>query len=253
MNRQAPPSLSDKFASAIAWWRDAGVDLDFNDSPTNWMGNAQQASEIQGSEEEPQAPASAKSDFSDRIGGDPRNWPKSLDAFSSWWLSEESLAEGEPDLRVPPRGPARPELMVIVPEPQPGDTRRLLDGTDGTFLANVFSAMEIDETSVYLASAIPRNMPLADWEELARRGLGEVVLHHVALVAPRRVLVLGRNMLPLLAHDPATGNADFLEIGDNGNKGMIPLLASWDLATLRARAKARAGLWRRWLRWTESN
>lgn len=139
--------------------------------------------------------------------------------------------------------------MILVPEPEADDTSLLLSGPQGILLESMLRAMGIGEGEVYIASALPRHTPLADWAGLARSELGDLTLHHIRLVAPQRLLILGRNILSLVSNDPAQNDAPLTEIGhDSGN---IPVLAAWDLPALLLRAKARARFWADWLDWTE--
>ena len=89
---------------------------------------------------------------------------------------------------------------------------------------------------------------MPDWDRIAGAGLGQLAAHHVALVAPKRLLCFGSSILPLLGHDPANSPADFRELDQEGRK--VPLMAARDLAALVERPRWRAALWQRWLDWT---
>ena len=101
------------------------------------------------------------------------------------------------------------------------------------------------EAEVYIASALPRHTPLADWSALAARGLGAVVAHHVSLVAPRRVIAFGGNVLSLLGHDPTQNAAISLSVNQEGS--LVPLMPARELGMLLERPAAKAGFWQRWL------
>lgn len=176
--------------------------------------------------------------------------PADLSAFQSWWLSEPSLDAGQVTRRVPPRGSAGAELMIVVPGPEEEDCEQLLSGVHGRLVAGLLSALRIAEDRAYLASALPRHTPLPDWDDLARQGLGAVLRHHVELVRPRRLLVFGSNVLSLLGHDPAKRPAALEAI--NPGSPAFPLLVELDLAALLARPRAKAGLWNRLLEWTQA-
>lgn len=245
--------------SATDWWKDAGVDRLFNDQPTSWLHDMQ--AEVRAEPTPPHvddAPgskaiqsvhiiaAAAASPFPDRA-----SWPKGLEEFIPWWLSEPSFDAGGTNPRIAPRGPVNAELMVIVPGPEAEDQEFLLSGAHGGFLDAMLDAMGIAPGKVYRASALPRHTPLADWNLLAEQGLGDIVRHHVDLVAPQRLMVLGQNILPLLGHDMAQSPAH-LRFLAHGNTH-IPVLAGWDIGSLLGRAKARSGIWQRWLEWTSAD
>lgn len=246
-------SLSEQISAAFGWWAEAGVDLQFADEARSWLAPPStdiaqstdaepQAQVIRQPEEPPTAPATS-------VGGAPEDWPRDLAAFTQWWLASGELATGGTGATIPPRGTASPRLMVLVPEPEVDDTGRLLSGPQGKLLDSMLRAMEISESETYVASVLPRHTPLADWAGLARSGLGKLTLHHVRLAAPERLLVLGRNILPLISNDPAQIDAPVTEISHDS--GPIPVLVGWDLPALLLRAKARGRFWRDWLDWTE--
>jgi len=142
---------------------------------------------------------------------------------------------------------ASPELMVLVPEPESGDRDVLLSGPHGNFIDNMLRAMGLAAGEVYFASALPRPLPGADWHALAASGLGEVLRHHVALAAPRRLVAFGSNILPLFGNDLPQSPAGLREINLEGRS--IPLLFAREIAGLLGRPRWKAELWRSWLGW----
>lgn len=239
------------FAAALEWWRNAGIDHVFHDDPTCWTEPAEKpanaerpaaplARPVRPNPAQPAAPAAS----------DPSTWPTELSAFTEWWLSEAWLDQGRTEGRVAPRGPLGAELMVIVPEPEREDREKLLSGPAGRMLDAILSAMGHDSDQVYVASALPRHTPMADWAELARRGMGEALCHHVRLASPKRLIAFGGNIPPLFGNTPPQRPA-ILEIFKHEELS-IPLLAARDLAALMERPRWKAGLWQAWLEWAES-
>jgi DNA polymerase len=76
-----------------------------------------------------------------------------------------------------------------------------------------------------------------------------MVAHHVALAQPRRILVLGRNILPLCGHDPAQSAQKLHSFNHEG--GRVPALFAEGLGQLLEKPRLRARLWQRWLDWTD--
>ena len=238
------PFTSETIRAAQEWWALAGVDMAFTDEPGSWLpeadeGTAPAASPVRA---EVQAAPSAPS-----LGGDPASWPQTLADFDAWWLAEPTLGLGSTAPRPGHRGPADAKLMVIVPQPEIEDGETLLSGPQGALLANVIGAMGLSADEVRLGTALPRPSPAADWTALDHAGLGALTRHHVALAAPKRLLVLGRNVLPLLGCDPALDPRQPAACDCNGKK--IPLLAARDPAVLLTSPAARRSLWQRWLQW----
>lgn len=243
-------NLSDNIAAAFDWWHDAGVDFDFHDEPTDWLARPEEQQVVQSAESFPKAvqqpvePAPAET--VDLLGLNP---PQDLAAFHAWWMEEPGLDQIGPRGRVAPRGEAGAELMVLVVDPEEGDRDRLLSGTQGKLLFRMFAAMGLDETQVYLASALPRHTPMADGETLSRAGFAKVLLHHVELVRPKKVVAFGTNILPLLQHNAAQDPQSLREI--NHESANTPLLVAEGLDSMLAMPRLKARFWRRWLEWTD--
>lgn len=238
------PTLAESIAAAQAWWREAGVDFAFRDEPQPWLAeDARAEAPAPRVAEKPAAPAKP------RIGGDPGSWPQDLPAFRQWWLDEPSLDQGGLSPRIAPRGEAGAALMLLVPMPEAEDGDTLLSGAEGRLLSSLATAMGLVSEKVYLAAALPRHTPVPDWDRLAADGLGEVLLHHIRLVQPRRLIVLGTRILPLLGHDPAQAAPAVSELAIHG--APVPMLTSYAPERLLGNARQRAGLWRAWLDWTD--
>ncbi|MDT0508239.1 hypothetical protein [Novosphingobium sp. MMS21-SN21R] len=241
---------STSLTAAMAWWRDAGLDGTFVDEPQDWLAEARRAKE--------QAPAPAMKPLRDLppaadsvptvTVGTKENWPQALADFSPWWLAEGALAPAGLR-RLPPIGAAQAELMVLVPMPAADDGDALLSGRAGRLLDAMLSAMAIDKAQTYLASALPAHVPMPDWQALGAVGIGDVLLHHIALAAPKRLLILGASgVSALLGHDP-TNLAHGLRAINQETAGMA-VMPAWDLDAMLARPALKAGFWSRWLDWT---
>ncbi|MDB5726408.1 MAG: hypothetical protein JWQ16_3162 [Novosphingobium sp.] len=247
MDGPAKPDIAAEIAGALEWWRDAGVDCDFTDDPADWLAKAAEP-EPESTGPQPAAPPAVSVPPRALIGGPPEAWPRDLAAFQAWWLTEPSLDHGDLARRIPPRGTVGAELMILVADPEEGVPEILGASPQGKLLAGIIAALGLDDAKVYVASALPRPTPMPDWRQLAADGLGEVVAHHVALAAPKRLLVFGNGVSSLLGHDPANKPASSLGFNHDGRS--LPLLAAMDLAALLARPRAKAGLWQRLLDWT---
>ena len=260
-----PDWLRASFEAALGWWNEAGVDSSFHDQPTDWLAAARD-SKAGPANSDPQPaivsvePPKRTTDARERIvaseqmatiGGNPSHWPQKLEDFGGWWLSEASLSTAPAAGRVPPAGPADAPLMVLVPGPEPGDAQVLLSGREGKLLDAILAAMGLSRSEVYLASALPAAMAMPDWQALHDAGLGNVVMHHVALARPKKLLVMGKtDISSLIAHDPAN-NAAFLPTV-NQQRASVPLALDFALATLLAQPSLKRRIWMNWLEWTEA-
>ncbi|MCZ8369343.1 MAG: hypothetical protein O9293_05145 [Porphyrobacter sp.] len=269
MTRLAP-SLAQEFESALAWWQMAGVDCDFVDDATTWLGDRAEAAPAvargAGIRARPDAPAAkregteaaptrealspappaqsapARRDF---LGDSP---PSDLAAFRQWWMETPALDAARGFPRVPPRGQAGAALMVLVPQPEAEDREALLSGPQGRLLANIIAALGLDESAVYIAAALPSHTPLADLPALAASGMDAVTMHHIALAAPQRVLVFGTGLAPMLGTTP---EQYLREINHNGRK--VPASLSETLDALMDMPRLKARFWRRWMEWSATN
>lgn len=236
-------------ASALAWWREAGVDHAYHDEPEAWL-RADEAVSPAGAGQAPAPPPVAPAPEPARIGGDRSAWPTDLAQFVQWWREEPSLDGGRVLGRVPPRGEPHAPLMVLVAEPEPEDEAngQLLSGANGRLLDAFLGAAGLAAAPVWRASALPRHTPQADWRSLAEAGLGDVLAHHMRLAGPARVIVFGLNLLPLLGHDPAQRTANLRFV--NQEAPSISALFAPDLGHLVQRPGAKAAFWRSWLDWS---
>ncbi len=260
----SPPSpperstLAEEFAAAQEWWRDAGVDYDYADDAAQWLsgpaasdtGPARQSPQKQ-RQEQPQTPGNeeAKPVTPTMLGGEKQNWPTDLAAFQNWWLAEPGLDGGGSFPRVAARGSTGAALMVIVAEPEQTDTNILLSGPQGQLLGNILAAMGIPREETYLAAALPRHTPMPDWVNLQAAGLDILLHHHIALAAPQKICVLGRNIWPLLGHNLAHAAANLPDF--NHDSRSVPVMGAEGLAELLRSAPRRARFWKRWLEWTD--
>jgi len=245
---QAPLSPVDRIAAVLDWWRAAGVTQAFHDAPQDWLAPPEdKAAPARTALPVPEAPPEPPPP---PLGGDPARWPTDLPAFAEWWLAEPTLPFT--GVRVPPRGVAGAELMVLLPMPESEDGTELLSARQGRLVNGIARALTVAEDRLYIASALPCHQALPDWGALREAGLDAVLQHLVTLARPRRLLVLGAgDILPLLGHDPAQATPGIHPLSAVGVDK--PVLASFAPDALLARWQLRAQLWRALLDWTDGD
>ena len=236
--------------AAFAWWREAGVDLDFADDATDWL---EQEAAPAASETRPNATKMAGPEKTvptekkvDLLGENP---PQDLASFHDWWLSEPTLDRIGIRGRIAPKGPVNADLMVVVIAPEESDTQSLLSGPLGGLFDGFLRAAGLDRDKVYLASALPRHMPIVDGNAMVSAGYDKVLMHHIALASPNRLLVFGKNILPLLGHEAAQEPVDLANINYADRK--LPLLVAEGLDSMQSMPRLKARFWRNWLDWTD--
>lgn len=239
-------------SAALDWWREAGVDCDFTDVANSWLAAPSEDKSIEQANVDRPKPATPAPDVQqeaapaiDLLGDSP---PADLDQFHSWWLGEPGLDNIGPRGRIAPEGTANAQLMVLVMDPEQGDRDGLLTQTQGRLLDAMLRAMGTDRSRIYLASVLPRHTPMADGTAMAVAGFDKVLRHHIGLAAPKRIIALGSNILPLLGHNVAQDPARFHEFAhDSGTSG---LMAGEALESMLSMPRLKARFWRRWLEWT---
>jgi DNA polymerase len=239
-------ALAGAIDAALTWWRDAGVDGDFTDTPLDWLtaasqsGKASAPAHVAPARTPPPEPAVV-------FAGGREAWPRDLQQFCLWWMAEPDLAPAGA-IRIPPSGPESPALMVVVPMPEAADSETLLSGPAGRVLDGLLAAAGLSRPLVYCAAALPSRIAAPDWTALAQQGMGDVLAHHIALVRPQRLLFFGQNGISTLLRHDSANNAPLLpSLNHEGAK--VPALTAYDLESIVARPALKAGLWNRWLDW----
>ena len=263
-----PPgfTLAREFEAALAWWQAAGGDCDYRDDATAWLAEAPAAPAPSSGDK--RAPLPGQFAASQALTGDTKAMPTrtapsapnrtpqrrdllgesppaDLAAFRDWWMNAPELHGARLNPRVAPRGPGGAGLMVLVPQPEASDRERLLDGPQGRLLANILAAIGLDESAVYIASALPCHTPMADLPALAASGMDAVTAHHIALAAPRQLLVLGTALAPMLEAQWADGLREI-----NHSSGKVPVMVSETLEAMMDMPRLKARFWRRWMEWS---
>jgi DNA polymerase len=164
-------------ASALDWWRDAGVDTIVEDTPFPWL------------DAPPPVPASAVPAVA--AAPAPTALPETLDAFAGW-----RTGPGLPDsdwggAAIAASGPAGAELMILVDCPERGDREALMEGPVGRLFDNMLAAIGRSRADVRLASVCARRPAIGRVPRDVEARLGEIARHHVSLAAPKRLLAMG--------------------------------------------------------------
>lgn len=216
-------------ASALEWWRDAGVDMLVEDQPRDWLAAPAKA---------PSAPAQAAEPA--RVATLPAN----LIEFEQWRVGAQA-----PDTRwgtpIGPAGNAASGLMVLtdLPEREDAAAGRLLSGAPGALFDKMLAAIGRDRQSIYLAAfAVAR--PIAgriaesEVDELAR-----LSRHHIGLARPKRLLLLGNAVSRALLGADVPAARQNLHVVNHG-AGQTEVVASFHPRFLLDHPARKAEAWR---------
>lgn len=215
--------------SALEWWEDAGVDTLVDEAPRDWLARIVPAAQPQSSPAAVAAPVEVL--------------PDTLDAFIAWRMGEAAPEAGWMTPRVAPAGPADAEWVIFTDMPEPDDTEALLGGPAGRLFDRMLAAIGLSRDSVYLASLamarpITGRIPA---DQQAR--LVELARHHLGLLRPRKLLILGQATSCVL--DETNSAAGFNRSHDvNHGGGTTRALATYHPRWLLDHAAAKQIVWK---------
>lgn len=181
MGREYGHDWRSAVASALDWWADAGVDTLTDEAPRDWLART---------------PPRAEAPVPETIAATAPPLPDDLERFVAWRMGDAAPEAEWLSPRIAPGGPAGAAMMVLTDMPEPGDEAAgmMIGGAAGRLLDRILEAIGESRDSVQcaaLAWARPVTGTLND-AEIAQ--LAPLVHHHVALAAPKRLLLLGETM-----------------------------------------------------------
>ncbi|MGD9809740.1 MAG: uracil-DNA glycosylase family protein [Sphingobium sp.] len=225
----------------LAWWALAGVDMAVDEECVNWLRPAV-------------PPAGA------RAGAPPHGQaapaaalPTDLAAFHDHLANASNLPEQRwPGKRVLPQGPGNARLMLVFASPESRDT--LISGDAQKLLDRMLGAIGLVAEEAYFASLSLVTPPGGQIDEDALEPLAARMRHHIGLVAPKALLIVGDQTNRALA--PTTdgsggGNLPFVNYsGGIVNAAMIVhprllLKQPWAKAGAWNALRQVAGIWKR--------
>lgn len=218
-------------ASALDWWSEAGVDTFVEDSPRDWLAPIVATPTVAPPAPEAPAPAPAAPLATD------------LPAFRAMLLADATIP-GRTSARIDAGGDPASGTMVIIDMPEPADRAegRLLGGEVGALFDKMIAAMGLARDTIYLAPLSPARptsgrLPPEMLDQFAR-----LMRHHITLVKPRRLLLMGdapvRALLDLSAQD-ARGRTHALST----DAGEIPAIATFHPRGLLRTPAQKAAAW----------
>lgn len=173
-------------ASALDWWHMAGVDTLVAENPRDWTATVARARPPHQRDQRTRAPGPAAPNA-------PAPMPATLETFLAWRYGPDAPEAQWPGTPIAPTGDPGAAIMVVVDVPDRDDTATgaLLSGESGRLFDRMLAAIGLDRAAVHLAPMC-RVRPVAGriTPEIETR-LIEIVRHQVALIAPRRLLILG--------------------------------------------------------------
>ena len=165
--------------SALDWWHAAGVDTLVDDIPRDWFA-APEPLVVPAAK--PAAPAIA-----------PSAMPALLADFLNWRSGAEVPEADWNGVSLAAVGPADATVMVLVdcPDRDDGDAGALLSGGSGRLLDRMLAAIGLARDAVHVAAVCAKRPTAGRIQIEVEDRLAEIAKHHIGLVAPRQLLLLG--------------------------------------------------------------
>ena len=236
------PVQSDSIASALDWWADAGVDMLVEEVPREWLaaavkgdaGIAGSAAHVESATPQAAPASAAKAPL-----------PETLLAFTDWLMSSPDVPEaGPPAQRVRPSGDFSAGLMILIDMPDLGDpvAGQLLSGEAGVLFDKMLDAIGRSRDTVYLATLSPGRTPGGQISVEASEHLTRIALHHIALVKPDKLWLMGQAVSRAIIGPDATPGHGRLRVFNHEGRTM-DAVASFAPRFLLQQPKWKAGAW----------
>lgn len=221
---------NDEALSALDWWQLAGVDTVIDDAPRDWLAKPAPVRPAAAPIGLPPPPASE--------GALPVDLPALHEALAAMPVP------GAGEERLPPEGDVASGVMLMVGMPETSDVAegRLLTGATGRLLDRMLGAIGRDRASVYLASLLPARPTGGRMDAALAAPAARLALRHVALAAPRILLVCGEDACrALLDSGVAKARGRLHEINHDGVK--VRAIATFHPCQLLEHPMQKAAAW----------
>jgi uracil-DNA glycosylase len=218
-------------ASALEWWRDAGVDCEIDETPRDWLARAPIVEKPALVADGAPAPVAAL--------------PDTLDAFATWRAGDAAPEARWPGKPMAPLGSVDSGLMIVVDMPDREDEAAgaLLSGAAGRLFDRMLAAIGRDRQSIYLTSVAIKRPPAGRLADDVAQNLEALLRHHLALAKPKRVLALGNAASRAITGlDVASARGNLHAV--NHDNGTTEVVASFHPRFLLERPAAKADAWK---------
>ena len=214
--------------SALDWWAEAGVDTIVDDAPHDWLTRAA-------------APATQAVPPPMALVAET---PATLADYRRWLLVDASVP-GPASARLDAIGDAAHGAMVVVDMPEAGDRAAgaLLAGEAGALFDRMLAAIGLDRAHIYLAPFAPARPTGGRVSEADCVVLARLMRHHVALAAPRRLLLLGDAPVRALTGLPLAQARGQMRPVEIEGFGTVPAIASFHPRFVAERPDYRRPAW----------
>lgn len=218
-------------ASALDWWQEAGVDVLVDDASRDWLAEPMAAPVAFAA---PVAPLEA-----------PAAMPATLADFIAW-RSGDAVPEVEwRGVSIAASGPADADIMVLVdcPDKDDGAAGLLMTGTTGVLFDRMLAAIGLNREMIHLAAVCAKRPVAGRMPREVEARLADISKHHIGLVAPKRLLLLGNAASRAILGAEMPGTRGSLH-AFNHKRGQTGVVASFHPRFLIEKPAAKAEAWK---------
>jgi DNA polymerase len=224
--------------SALDWWQEAGVDTLVDDAPRDWLSQpmpapaAFAAAAAASAAAAPAVPAAA-------------TMPDQLADFIAWRMGDAAPEVEWRGVSIAASGPPDAAIMVLVdcPDKDDGDAGTLLSGAAGALFDRMLAAIGLSRETVHLAAVCAKRPVAGRMPRDTEARLSDISKHHIALVAPKRLLLLGNAASRAILGAEMPGTRGSLH-SFNHRSGETGVVASFHPRFLLEKPVAKAEAWK---------
>lgn len=172
----------DLVLSALAWWREAGLDTLVEDHPRDWLAKHAPAA----------ATPAAETATTPAKAPEPA-LPDTIDGLLAWLRDSADAPEaGWGGTRLLPSGNATADLIFLTDMPEAGDAEAgaLIAGELGALFDRMLTAIGRDRQNIWLAP-LTTVRPIGGLPQAAMPRLTALARHQLGLLPAKRVLLMG--------------------------------------------------------------
>ncbi|WP_088333095.1 uracil-DNA glycosylase [Sphingomonas mucosissima] len=228
-------------ASAMEWWRDAGVDVLVGDEPFDWLSPEPAELVTALAPERDLSGATAPADHSLPAAG---TLPATIAELLEWRIGPAAPEASWNISLVPATGPAGADLMILIDCPERDSCDSLLGGAAGRLFDRMLAAIGRSRADVHLASMCAARPSAGRLPREMESRLAEIARHHVTLAAPKRLLVMGDAASRAILSANVLQARGRLHAFNHKNDSQSEVVASFHPRMLLERPVLKAEAWR---------
>lgn len=224
-------------ASALDWWHDAGVDTLVDDLPRDWLAPLPLPTPIM-------APNPAATPAITALAPASAEMPHILAEFLNWRTGAAVPEAAWSGVSFAATGPENADLMVLVDCPERDDGETLLSGPAGRLFDRMLAAIVLTRDQIHLASVCAKRPTAGRVQREVETQLAAIAQHHVRLIAPKRLLVLGNAASRAILSTDVREAAGNLRTLNHKGGTVTEVIASYHPRFLLEKPACKAEAWR---------